>query len=245
MASVTPQSSVPWIGEVPDRHSSPLKCPTAVPWYSMSFDIATNQNIAAVDTVNPNGIGEKDMILSYNESSGNFNAWSHAGGGVWDGIATVTTNGMDIVSTNNATFARGNAFWLVRSNPGDYFYLIGRYTGEDYEVPLAGGTADNPGNTLVANPTTEDVGLNDLVFVDASGAETTPGDKDLITIQDAAGVQTTYYRSGAKWGCKMLQKSGKRTKQVWTPGGTIPAGTGFWYKRTSGAALRIKFEAAK
>lgn len=218
---------------------------TAVPWYSMSLDVATNQNVAVVDAVNPNGIGEKDMILSYNESSRNFNAWSHAGGGVWDGIATVSTNGLDIVSTNNATFVRGNAFWLVRSNPGDYFYLIGRYTGEDYEVPLAGGTADKPGNTLVANPTTEDVGLNDLVFVDASGAETTPGDKDLITIQDAVGVQTTYYRSGAKWGCKMLQKVGKRTKQVFVEGGTIPAGTGFWYSRASAEPLKIKFGGAR
>ena len=37
VVSVTPQSSVPWIGESPARHSSPVKCPTALPWYSKSF----------------------------------------------------------------------------------------------------------------------------------------------------------------------------------------------------------------
>ena len=218
---------------------------TAVPWMSMTKDSVTNEDVAVVDVVNPNGIIAKDMILSYNASSGNFNAWSHAGGGIWDGIATVSTNGIEIVSTNNATFARGNAFWLVRSNPGDYFYLIGRYTGEDYVVELAGGTAEEPGNTLVANPTFNDIDLNALVFVDSSGDATTPADNDLITIQDAAGVQTTYYRSGGKWGCKMLQKVGKRTKQVFVEGGTIPAGTGFWYSRASAEPLKIKFGGAR
>ena len=210
---------------------------TAVPWHSMSLGVATNRNIAVVDAVNPNGIGEKDMILSYNESSGNFNAWSHAGGGAWNGIATVSTNGVDIVSTNDVTFARGNAFWLVRSDPSDYFYLVGRYTGDNYEVSLAGGTADNPGNTLVANPTTEDVALNDLVF----DGDIAPHDK--IMIQNAAGAQTIYYRgeSNSKWGCNVLKKEGRRMKNVWTPGGTVPSGTGFWYLRTSESPLSIRF----
>ena len=210
---------------------------TAVPWMSMTKDSVTNEDVAVVDAVNPNGISVKDMILSYNASSGNFNAWSHAGGGIWDGIATVSTNGIEIVSTNNATFARGNAFWLVRSNPGDYFYLIGRYTGDEYEVDLEGGTAENPGNTLVANPTTEDIALNDLVFV----GSVAPGDK--IMIQNAAGAQTIYYRgeSNSKWGCNVLKKEGRRMKNVWTPGGTVPSGTGFWYLRTSESPLSIRF----
>lgn len=226
--------------------STNMNTVTAVPWYSMSVDTETLTNIAANDVVNQNGISADDMILAYKAASGKFNAWSNGGESGWKALATVTTNGVDVIDADDAQFPRGNAFWLVRSNPSTkYYYLIGRYTGDNYEVELAGGTAENPGNTLVANPTTEDVGLNDLVFVDASGAETTPGDKDLITIQDAAGVQTTYYRSGAKWGCKMLKKFGKRTKQVFVEGGTIPAGTGFWYSRASAEPLKIKFGGAR
>ena len=226
--------------------STNMNTVTAVPWYSMSVDTETPTNIVANDVVNQNGISADDMILAYKAASGKFNAWSNGGESGWKALATVSTNGVDVVDADDAQFPRGNAFWLVRSNPSTkYYYLIGRYTGDNYEVELAGGTAENPGNTLVANPTTEDVDLNDLVFVDASGAETTPGDKDLITIQDAAGVQTTYYRSGAKWGCKMLQKVGKRTKQVFVEGGTIPAGTGFWYSRASAEPLKIKFGGAR
>ena len=188
--------------------STNMNTVTAVPWYSMSVDTETPTNIVANDVVNQNGISADDMILAYKAASGKFNAWSNGGESGWKALATVSTNGVDVVDADDAQFPRGNAFWLVRSNPSTkYYYLIGRYTGDNYEVELAGGTAENPGNTLVANPTTEDVDLNDLVFVDASGAETTPGDKDLITIQDAAGVQTTYYRSGAKWVARCCKRS--------------------------------------
>ena len=218
--------------------STNMNTVTAVPWYSMSVDTETLTNIAANDVVNQNGISADDMILAYKAASGKFNAWSNGGESGWKALATVTTNGVDVIDADDAQFPRGNAFWLVRSNPSaKYYYLIGRYTGDNYEVELAGGTAENPGNTLVANPTTKDIALNDLDFV----GSVAPGDK--IMIQNAAGAQTIYYRgeSNSKWGCNVLKKEGRRMKNVWTPGGTVPSGTGFWYLRTSEDLLSIRF----
>ena len=136
---------------------------------------------------------------------------------------------------------------FVRNAPGDYIYLVGRYTGDDYEFNLEGGTAEAPGHTLVANPTFFDIDLNDLVFVDGEGNAATPAADDRIVTQDIAGMQTVYFRHGetGKWGRNVPTKVGKRIQQVFTEDGTIPAGTGFWYNRTTAGVLKIKFEASK
>ena len=112
---------------------------------------------------------------------------------------------------------------------------------------IVGGTTTEPGATLVANPTMHDVDLNDLVFVDGEGNPAEPSLDDRIVVQDAAGLQTIYFLHATrkKWGCNVPTKVGRRVQQVWTEGGTIPSGTGFWYNRTSGGALKIKFEGAK
>jgi hypothetical protein len=44
--------------------------------------------------------------------------------------------------------------------------------------------------------------------------------------------------------CEALGVTSK-TYISYIEGGTIPSGTGFWYNRTSGGALKIKFEGAK
>lgn len=221
---------------------------TAVPWYSMSVDTETPTNIVANDVVNQNGISTDDMILAYKAASGKFNAWRNKGENGWKALTTVSTNGVDIVDADDAQFPRGNAFWLVRSNPSTkYYYLIGRYTGDNYEVELAGGTAENPGHTLVANPTTDDTTLGALKFYDGNGDETTPGAGDRIVILDASGFEVSHYRSGGKWVHRELQQTGKRTKQVQvdSSGVVIPSGTGFWYTRKSEGALVIKFGGAE
>ena len=138
----------------------------------------------------------------------------------------------------------------MRKNPSKNgepvpFYLIGRYTGENYVMGLAGGSTGIPGHTLVANPTFNDVGLNALVFVDGEGNTTTPANSDRIITQNAAGLQTEYYRYNNEWGCNVITNMRGRIRQVWTPGGTVPAGTGFWYKRTGDGALNIKFDSVE
>ena len=219
----------------------------SVPWRSMSVDTATNVNVAVSDVVNPNGISMDDMILVYNSGTGDFNGWKHDGYGDWENVATVTKKGVSVSSAEVTRLTRGKAFWLVRSEPSEYIYLLGRYTGEDYLVELDDGTPAAPGNTLVANPTFNDVDLNAIAFVDASGNPATPAVGDRIVVMDQAGMQTIYARNATNttWGHMVYEKVGRRLQQKWAEGGTIPAGTGFWYNRTGSGTLRIKFEASK
>ena len=219
----------------------------AVPWRSMTIDSTNDVNIVVSDVVNPNGVSAGDMILSYNTGTGNFNGWMHDGYGEWDEVATVTKAGVSVSYAEETRLPRGDAFWLVRSEPSEYIYLIGRYTGDDYVVDLAGGSDKEPGHTLVANPTFNDVDLNAIAFVDASGDPAKPAVGDRIVVMDQAGMQTIYARNATNttWGHMVYEKVGRRLQQKWAEGGTIPAGTGFWYNRTGSGTLRIKFEASK
>ena len=136
----------------------------------------------------------------------------------------------------------------MRNDPSSgYFYLVGRYVGDTYEVPLEGGTADAPGYTLVANPTMDEIGMNELAFVDGEGAAATPAATDRIVVQDAAGNQRIHIRNAANtaWGRNATKRVNGRLQQVWVDGGPVPAGTGFWYVRTAAEPLFIRFGGAE
>ena len=220
----------------------------AAPWKSMSVDTVETRDVSVGEVVNQNGLSIDDMIVAYNAASKNFSGWTNGGESGWKELATVTKSGVSFVDAETAQMPRGNAFWLVRSAPSRYFYLIGRYTGEDYVVKLQGGSKAEPGYTLVANPTMYDVDLNDLVFVDGEGNAAEPAVGDSIIVQDAAGLQTRYYRDSgnAKWGRSKQVRVGRRTVTQWHEGGVIPSGTGFWYNRTTAdGELSIKFGGSK
>ena len=220
----------------------------AVPWMSMSSDRAENEDVLVSETVNPNGLSAGDRILAYSTAS-NFNGWAHASGTEWSAIEAGTTDGVAVVETEETQFARGGAFWLVRTDPGPYVYLLGRYTGDGYTAALAGGTPEAPGYTLVANPTTSGVALNDLVFVDDSAAPAVPADGDRIVLQDAAGFQKFYVRNAAntEWGRYVSGMSDGLVTQSWESGAavSVPSGTGFWYVRTDPGPLAIRFGGAQ
>ena len=221
---------------------------TAVPWGSMTYGTETNAAVMVADVLNPNGLSKDDAILAYDTQTRGFRSWKHVSGNNWESITSVTKGGLYESSANETCLDQGNAFWLVRSNPSRNgepvpFYLIGRYTGEDYVLGLAGGSAETPGHTLVANPTFNDVDLNRLVFVDGEGHAATPANGDRIIVQGESGLQTEYFRYNGAWGCNVITNMRGRIRQVWTPGGKIPSGTGFWYKRTGDGALNIKFGA--
>ena len=222
----------------------------AVPWMSMASTNPQNEPVEVSETVNPNGLSVGDRILAYNTAS-NFQGWAHLSrlGTDWGAIEAGSTDGVAVVATNTTRFARGGAFWLVRTDPGDCFYLVGRYTGDEYTTELAGGTAAAPAYTLVANPTMAGVGLNDLVFVDGSGDPATPAAGDRIVVQDAAGFQKFYVRNAAntEWGRYVSGMSDGRVTQSWESGAavSIPSGTGFWYVRTDPGPLTIRFGGAQ
>ena len=222
----------------------------AVPWMSMASTKPENEPVEVAETVNPNGLSVGDRILAYNTAS-NFQGWAHLSrlGTDWGAIEAGSTDGVAVVATNTTRFARGGAFWLVRTDPGDCFYLLGRYTGDEYTTELAGGTAAAPAYTLVANPTMAGVNLNALVFVDGSGDPATPAAGDRIVVQDAAGFQKFYVRNAAntEWGRYVSGMSDGRVTQSWESGAAVavPSGTGFWYVRTDPGPLAIRFGGAQ
>ncbi len=220
---------------------------TVAPWMSMSVDSTNKIEIAVTDVINPFCIGGGDAIHAYETEDGTFRVWERKGDGKWNSPATVNTSGVSQSKAEEATFAPGKAFWFVRNAPGDYIYLVGRYTGDDYEFNIEGGSTDEPGHTLVANPTFFDVALNDLAFVDGEGNPATPADGDRIVFQDIAGIQTIYspHATTKKWGRIVPTKVGRRVQNVWTEDGTNTVGTGFWYYRTGNETRKIKFEASK
>ena len=220
---------------------------TVAPWMSMSVDSTNKIEIAVTDVVNPFCIGGGDAIHAYETEDGTFRVWERKGDGKWNSPVTVNTGGVSQSKAEEATFAPGRAFWFVRNAPGDYIYLVGRYTGDDYEFNIEGGTTNAPGHTLVANPTFFDVALNDLAFVDGEGNPATPADGDRIVFQDIAGIQTIYYldKTTKKWGRNVPTKVRRSIQNVWTEDGTNTVGTGFWYYRTANDGLKIKFEASK
>jgi hypothetical protein len=206
--------------------------------------------VSVSDVVNPNGLSTDSMILAYDPASGDFNGWTYASDKSWDALQTVTVNGVSVREAKTTELSPGDAFWLMRpepstpgnANPTNYIYLVGRYTGGAYATDIAGGTTEEAASTLVANPTMYDIDLNQLRF---TVGEPAPG--DWITVQNLAGQQTIYFRNPAntEWGRNIQTKVGKRIVTVWTSGGTIPSGTGFWYKRTAEGALRIEFDGAE
>jgi hypothetical protein len=213
----------------------------------MSIDSTNEIEVAVADVINPNSIGTGDAILAYDTVYKEFHTWEREAESSWNTPTTVTTSGVSVVVAEEAKLAPGKAFWLVRNAPGPYIYLIGRYTGEDYVMEIEGGTPEAPGHTLVANPTFNDVDLNSLVFVDGEGNAAAPAVDDRIMVMNIAGLQTIHFRNAAntEWGHNVTTNYRGRTKQVWTKGGTIPSGTGFWYMRTSDTPLNIKFESVK
>ena len=59
----------------------------------------------------------------------------------------------------------------------------------------------------------------------------------------------TYIRNAANtaWGRNVAVRQGRRVSQEWQTGGSVPAGTGFWYVRSADAngALVIKYGGAE
>ena len=103
---------------------------------------------------------------------------------------------------------------------------------------LFAGCSDEAMKSISVNITANLLGL---------GNAATPAAGDRITVLDMAGMQTIYFRNTAntKWGCNVRKKVKGVMRTVWTEGGTIPSGTGFWYMRTDEGTLKVRFESVK
>ncbi len=220
---------------------------TAIPWASLAVGTTTNVSVSVSEVLNPNGISEGDTMITHDAASGKFNGWRYASG-IWDPITSVSDLGIMISEPATSRLSPGDAFWFVRTNPTSDgtavpYYLLGRYVGDEYEADVAAGSAETPVGTLCANPLAAPIDLNDLSFTDADGSSVAPAAGDRIFVPTASGVKLTYFRNAAntEWGRNVTTKVRGRLKKTWSSGGTIPAGTGFWYSRASDSEMKIRF----
>ena len=217
---------------------------TITPWSSMSVDTTNEIDVSISDVVNPNsGLSVGDMVLAYNATTSNFNAWvrSQTKGDEWNALATVTAAGKSVPAAETNRFALGKVFWLVRNAPTDYIYLLGRYVGEIAVFEIAEGDGENLTPTMVVNPTFWPLAINSLEW------SVTPdwGDQILIPTEDATPTVLTW--NGTNWGASALEqyeKNGRmRTRVIRKTDFTIPPGRGFWYYRKATGALSVTFPA--
>ena len=138
-----------------------------------------------------------------------------------------------------ASFARGDAFWLVRSDASDPFHLVGRHVGGTGATRIEPGSAAAPASTLCANPCGVALRLNGLSF---SG---TVGKDDTIAFNSNGDVSRIFVRNAANtaWGYHSKTLVNGRIRSMWVEDAEVPAGTGFWYVRRSADPLSIEWPA--
>ena len=212
---------------------------TAVPWESMATDSAESTPVSVAETVNPNGLSAGDEILAYDAASGVFRAWTRAADNAWKPVTTVTPTLITSEEADAASFARGDAFWLVRSDASDPFHLVGRHVGGTGATRIEPGSAAAPASTLCANPTGKAISFKDLVFNGEIGAD------DTIVVTADDGIPSVYVWNASKnaWGYWRKTLVGRRIQSTWVEDGSVAPGMGFWYVRRSSGTLSITWPA--
>ncbi len=97
-------------------------------------------------------------------------------------------------------------------------------------MDVAGGTAEEPGFTMIANPRLTALHINNDIDWGSTSL-----DNDMIVIPNGTDKPTTLWRQGGKWttGARryVYDPVTRSVKSVYVTDFTIPAGTGFWYHR--------------
>jgi len=215
--------------------SSAANTLVALPWMSLSADVATPAAITAANVVMTNNLVNGDWLLYYD---GGYKGWC-LNNGVWTatiGVGNTTTVGGVSVSDApaNAELARGQAIWLVRTtaNSRDLtqpFYLYGQYQ------QALGSTTVVEGGSLMACPDAKSAFTVSASKI--SGAAN--GDKIVVPATDGTSLPKVFECRNGVWGT-VVERSvpgpngGTMTERTWTSEAdmTIPAGSGFMYQGT-------------
>ncbi len=201
----------------------------AVPWVGLDGNTNTISGL-----VNTTTLAEGDKLYMYD--NGTWYEYTKSEG-VWTGATTITTSGDH--TAESQVVARGSGLILQRASAGGTVLLCGRVDSNAIQTTIAAN-----GKTLFANPTASDVLLNTTF---KTGAEY--GDK--IMIPQNSGGTLTYMFNGTEWGSTNRVEDGtinvgnrtiKKYKNEWQPGGSIPAGTGAWYESKNSESRQINWQ---
>ena len=214
--------------------SSTANTLVALPWKSLSANVANPAAITAANVVMNNNLVNGDWLLYYN---GGYKGWCLTGG-VWTPTSIADLSGIEVTAAPaNTELARGQAIWLVRTTSGSRdlsqpFYLYGQY-----QAALGSATVVS-GGSLMACPD-----ANTAFTVSAakiSGAAN--GDKIVVPATDGTSMPKVFECRDGVWGTMVETTSvgtgpggSNMTTRTWTTSGAvmdIPAGSGFMYQGT-------------
>ena len=221
----------------------------AVPWKELASDPALAADITVSNYVSTVNLSDGDCVYalpddtgskrSGTDASGIYEMWTLEGG-YWDAYTTVSfakggDSGYSEITpadpSDKRRFPRTKAVWVQRKRPLDDngnpvpFFLIGQYEFKGVEIAIKGGSAADPGYTLISVPSYKDFSINSL---DWSGYK--PSDGDFIRVVN--GTQSFLLKwSDGKWCTEEInyrrgRPSGVKYERYETP---LKAGTGFWF----------------
>ena len=192
----------------------------AVPWVGLD-----GSAIKISDLVNTTTLSEGDKLYMYNDNDIWYEYTKTSDG--WTVSDTITTTGSH--SAESQVVQRGTGLILHRSSVNGNVFLCGRVDSSTISTTIANG------KTLFANPTAEEVDINEK-FNSASH-----GDMIMIPLNNGGSDTYTFDKTKSEWGKFTKVEDGtvtvagqtftKYTEQ-WQKGGKIPAGTGAWYTTT-------------
>ena len=218
--------------------SSSANTLVALPWKSLSANVANPAAITAANVVMNNNLVNGDWLLYYD---GGYKGWCLTNG-AWVPTATVgdaTVGGVTVAEAPaNAELARGQAIWLVRTTANNRdlsqpFYLYGQYQAE------LGSTSVSAGGSLLASPN-----MGAAFTISSSTVAGVDGDVIEVPASTPNAMPIRYENRKGTWGhvVETTTTIGGRpvTTQTWTTdeGMTVPAGQGFRYVTGSGSGTR-------
>ena len=203
-----------------------------VPWVKTGEGEVSPATVASL--VSAASLSAGDVLYVYDDSSTSVWRAYTVQNGEWTASTTISSEGMSSVEADAKTVALGSGMILQRSDPAKTIYLSGRVPTSAGSSAISAGTTAAPVRTLFANASAADVELN------TKGVEGQAGDRIIVPQDGGASIQYEY--KDGDWGAYTKQTVTKTigsrtitsTKDVWTPGCTIPAGKGAWYLSVGG-----------
>ena len=214
--------------------SSSANTLVALPWKSLSANVANPANITAANVVMTNNLVNGDWLLYYD---GGYKGWCLSNG-VWTPTSIANLSGIEVTAASaNAELARGQAIWLVRPGSRDLsqpFYLYGQYQS------ALGSTDVSSGGSLLASPD-----MANEFTISTSTVTGVDGDRIIVPSASPNEMPRTYEKKDSAWGywAEETTTVGGRplTTQTWTTSGDgmkVPVGQGFKYVTGSGSGSR-------
>ena len=242
--------------------SSTTNTMVAVPWTWYSYWESDATSIPADKLVKTTNLEVGDCLYAYS-GSGAYLGWTvedHDGVLEWTPIQTVAQVGgnsqvivHDETGNNRTILPRGVGVWLVRKHPFDKnggivpFWLYGQSVTTSAVTAIAPkGAGEEAHSTMLGNPYSQEVHINDLEFVGTVSENDTivvPNGTDSPRYLEYRDTGTKRKPTGVKkWVWVHVDTSSGLPKNVYDWDVTIPPGLAFWYVRRATGDLSVTWK---